>query len=60
MAASDSHIDYLKTGHGARVAGISPTVIPLCESIGRARPLRSASKPIALAYVSIGIYAPTS
>ena len=60
MAASDSHNDYLKIENVARVAGISPAVIPMWESVSRVRPRRSASKPITLAYLSIGIYALTS
>jgi hypothetical protein len=60
MAASDSHNDYLKHEQVARLVVIPPTVIPLWESIGRAHPRRSAYKPIALAFVSIGFYALTS
>jgi DNA-binding transcriptional MerR regulator len=36
--------DYLKIGDVARLVGISPTVIRMWESLGLARPRRTASK----------------
>ena len=39
-----SHNDYLKIGDVARLVGISPTVIRMWESLGLARPRRTASK----------------
>ena len=36
--------DYLKIGDVARKVGISPTVIRMWESLGLARPRRTASK----------------
>jgi DNA-binding transcriptional MerR regulator/mannose-6-phosphate isomerase-like protein (cupin superfamily) len=36
--------DYLKIGDVARIVGISPTVIRMWESLGLARPRRTASK----------------
>lgn len=59
MAASNSHND-LNTGHVARLVGISPTVIRMWETLGRARSRRSANKPIALDCAGLGIYALTS
>jgi len=42
--SSDSNNDYLKIGDVARMVGISPTVIRMWESLGLARPRRTASK----------------
>ncbi len=42
--SSDNNNDYLKIGDVARLVGISPTVIRMWESLGLARPRRSASK----------------
>jgi DNA-binding transcriptional MerR regulator len=42
--ASVGNNDYLKIGDVARLVGISPTVIRVWESLGLARPRRSASK----------------
>src|SRR6266700_7600416 len=42
--ATDSNNDYLKIGDVARLVGISPTVIRMWESLGIARPRRTASK----------------
>src|ERR1700719_3730875 len=42
--SSASKNDYLKIGDVARIVGISPTVIRMWESLGLARPRRSASK----------------
>ena len=42
--ASVSNNDYLKIGDVARLVGISPTVIRMWESLGLARPRRTASK----------------
>jgi DNA-binding transcriptional MerR regulator/mannose-6-phosphate isomerase-like protein (cupin superfamily) len=39
-----SNNDYLKIGDVARLVGISPTVIRMWESLGLARPRRTASK----------------
>lgn len=44
MPASANHNDYLKIGDVARLVGISPTVIRMWESLGLARPHRTASK----------------
>src|SRR5947199_770031 len=41
---SSSNNDYLKIGDVARLVGISPTVIRMWESLGLARPRRSASR----------------
>ncbi len=43
MASGDNN-DYLKIGDVARLIGISPTVIRVWESLGLARPRRTASK----------------
>jgi len=58
MGASDSRNDYLRRDMW-RLVGSSPTVIRMWENLGRARPGRSARKPIALNHVSMGIYALT-
>jgi DNA-binding transcriptional MerR regulator/mannose-6-phosphate isomerase-like protein (cupin superfamily) len=42
--SSASKDDYLKIGDVARIVGISPTVIRMWESLGLARPRRTASK----------------
>jgi len=42
--SSVSNNDYLKIGDVARIVGISPTVIRMWESLGLARPRRTASK----------------
>jgi DNA-binding transcriptional MerR regulator/quercetin dioxygenase-like cupin family protein len=42
--SSASNNDYLKIGEVARLVGISPTVIRMWESLGLARPKRTASK----------------
>lgn len=42
--SSASNNDYLKIGDVARIVGISPTVIRMWESLGLARPRRTASK----------------
>lgn len=42
--ASINNNDYLKIGDVARLVGISPTVIRMWESLGLARPRRTASK----------------
>ncbi len=42
--SSGNNNDYLKIGDVARLVGISPTVIRMWESLGLARPRRSASK----------------
>jgi len=42
--SSGSNNDYLKIGDVARMVGISPTVIRMWESLGLARPRRTASK----------------
>ncbi|MGH9514328.1 MAG: MerR family transcriptional regulator, partial [Terriglobales bacterium] len=42
--ASSSNNDYLKIGDVARLVGISPTVIRMWESLGLARPRRTASR----------------
>ena len=44
--SNDDHLknDYLKIGDVARLVGISPTVIRMWESLGLARPRRTASK----------------
>src|SRR5205085_4753883 len=48
MASVDNNdypkTDYLKIGDVARLVGISPTVIRMWESLGLARPRRTASK----------------
>jgi DNA-binding transcriptional MerR regulator/mannose-6-phosphate isomerase-like protein (cupin superfamily) len=41
---SNNHNDYLKIGDVARLVGTSPTSIRMWESLGLARPRRSASK----------------
>ncbi len=41
---SSSNNDYLKIGDVARIVGISPSVIRMWESLGLARPRRTASK----------------
>src|SRR5215475_5515158 len=41
---STNHNDYLKIGDVARMVGISPTSIRMWESLGLARPRRTASK----------------
>ena len=41
---SSNHNDYLKIGDVARLVGTSPTSIRMWESLGLARPRRSASK----------------
>src|SRR5437764_8893167 len=41
---SSSNNDYLKIGDVARLVGISPTVIRMWESLGLARPRRTASR----------------
>ena len=41
---SSNHNDYLKIGDVARLVGISPTSIRMWESLGLARPRRSASQ----------------
>jgi len=41
---SGSNNDYLKIGDVARLVGISPTVIRMWESLGLARPRRTASR----------------
>ena len=42
--SSSSNNDYLKIGDVARLVGISPTVIRMWESLGLARPRRTASR----------------
>jgi DNA-binding transcriptional MerR regulator/mannose-6-phosphate isomerase-like protein (cupin superfamily) len=42
--SSASNNDYLKIGDVARLVGMSPTVIRMWESLGLARPRRTASK----------------
>src|SRR5438067_2500314 len=42
--ASINNNDYLKIGDVARLVGISPTVIRMWESLGLARPRRTASQ----------------
>jgi len=42
--SSSSNNDYLKIGDVARLVGISPTVIRMWESLGLARPRRTASQ----------------
>ncbi|HUK47135.1 MAG TPA: cupin domain-containing protein [Terriglobales bacterium] len=42
--SSGSNNDYLKIGDVARLVGISPTMIRMWESLGLARPRRTASK----------------
>jgi DNA-binding transcriptional MerR regulator/mannose-6-phosphate isomerase-like protein (cupin superfamily) len=44
MASNGGSNDYLKIGDVARIVGISPTVIRIWESLGLARPRRTASK----------------
>ncbi len=44
IMASTSNNDYLKIGDVAKLVGISPTVIRMWESLGIARPRRTASK----------------
>ena len=41
---TDSNNDYLKIGDVARLVGMSPSVIRMWESLGLARPRRTASK----------------
>jgi DNA-binding transcriptional MerR regulator len=42
--SSKGHNDYLKIGDVARMVGISPTMIRMWESLGLARPRRTASR----------------
>src|SRR6266853_4035776 len=44
MSSSGNNNDYLKIGDVARLVGTSPTSIRMWESLGLARPRRSASK----------------
>lgn len=44
MPSNGGRNDYLKIGDVARLVGISPTVIRMWESLGLARPRRTASK----------------